>query len=287
MKELAKQAVLRSLWALLGRRNLVRFARMLALEARYEAGNAIESNGERLVQALALAAAPPQPAPVFLDVGANLGQWARSLLDQAAAAGRGELRLHCFEPCRATHEALGRNLAAHALAAHVATHRLALSNRAGTALLNVVGEGAGTNSLHEQPDVPRARQEPVELGTLDAFCREQGIERVALLKIDAEGHDLPVLEGGRDLFARRAIDLAQFEYSARWIHARHFLKDAFELLAPLGYRLGKITPRGIEFYAEWHFELESFREANYLACRADWAQRFPQIPWWNAQRAAG
>jgi hypothetical protein len=32
----------------------------------------------------------------------------------------------------------------------------------------------------------------------------------------------------------------------------------------LGYRVGKVTPRGIEFYEAWHPELESFKEGNYV-----------------------
>jgi hypothetical protein len=61
------------------------------------------------------------------------------------------------------------------------------------------------------------------------------------------------------------------------------LKDAFELLLPLGYKLGKITGKGLEFYPDWHFELESFREGNYLACLPEWSSRFPQVKWWNLE----
>ena len=52
-----------------------------------------------------------------------------------------------------------------------------------------------------------------------------------------------------------------------------------ELLTPLDYRVGKVTRLGIEFYSRWDFELESFRESNYLACRGDWVERFPQVAW--------
>ena len=78
-----------------------------------------------------------------------------------------------------------------------------------------------------------------------------------------------------------AIDLIQFEYSFRWINARHFLKDAFDFLIPLGYQIGKVTPQGIEFYEEWQPELESFKEGNYLACRGGLWDSFPKVRWWN------
>jgi len=75
--------------------------------------------------------------------------------------------------------------------------------------------------------------------------------------------------------------MLQFEYNHRWVFSRHFLRDAFEFMRPLGYEIGKVTPKGIEFYAGWHPELETFREGNYLACRAEWVNRFPRIEWWN------
>ena len=41
----------------------------------------------------------------------------------------------------------------------------------------------------------------------------------------------------------------------------------FELVQPIGYKLGKVTPKGIEFYEAWDPELETYREGNYVACR--------------------
>jgi FkbM family methyltransferase len=165
-------------------------------------------------------------------------------------------------------------------ASRVVIQNQALSNQVGTASFFVVGAGLGTNSLH-QGNTPVESSESVRLNTVDAYCQEAKISRIDLLKIDAEGHDLLVLKGARSMFQSRAISLVQFEYNQRWIYSRHFLKDAFDLLQPLGYSLGKITRKGIEFYPGWHFELESFREGNYLACLPEFRDRFPQVKWWN------
>jgi FkbM family methyltransferase len=282
MKDLAKKAVVNTLWGLMGRRNLVRFARTLSQEARFDAGNEIASNGERLVQAVAIEATPRERAPIILDVGANVGDWTRSLLDGSiASALRGDVRVFSFEPCQATFELLRRNLSSHALAKCVTPVQKALSDRCGSATLNVVGDGAGTNSLHEYVGRSTPRQETITLTTADEFCREHAIGHIALLKSDTEGHDMAVLTGAKGLLARRAIDMLQFEYNQRWIFSRHYLLDAFELLVPFGYRIGKITARGIEFYRAWDYELESWREANFLACREDWCEKFPRVKWWN------
>lgn len=83
------------------------------------------------------------------------------------------------------------------------------------------------------------------------------------------------------MLERNAIDLVQFEYNRRWIDSRAFLLDAFNELQPYGYALGKVTPRGVETYSAWHPELETFREANYLAWLPGWSDRLSTLEWWG------
>ena len=73
----------------------------------------------------------------------------------------------------------------------------------------------------------------------------------------------------------------QFEYNFRWIGARRYLKDAFDLLSPHGYVIGKVTPGAIEWYRDWSPELETFREANFVAVHGDVRGWFPSMAWWN------
>jgi hypothetical protein len=134
--------------------------------------------------------------------------------------------------------------------------------------------------------VPGANQtapEEVATITLDSYAEQSGVARFALVKIDAEGHDLAVLRGARDLLADHRIAVAQFEYNHRWVLARFFLRDAFEFLLGLGYRVGKLTPRGVEFYPGWDADLETFVEGNYLACDPKVAAELPAVTWWKSE----
>lgn len=258
----------------MGRRNLVRFARSLTMASRLDVPNAISVNGELMVQRVVQGQCGSGECVAF-DVGANRGEWSRSLL---AAAGGRAVRVHAFEPASATVRLLQENL--QRWNGKVQIVPAALSSRTGTAEFFIAGEGLGTNSLHARA-ARDEKTETIRLTTADEYCAQNGIARIDLLKIDAEGHDFEVLRGASGMLARRAIQVLQFEYNQRWIDARHFLKDVFDLLLPLGYHIGKVTPRGIEFYPAYHFELESFREANYLACLPEWRARFPQVKWWN------
>lgn len=276
-----KPLMARGLELAVGRRNLVRLARYLLDYARLDARTDVTSDGELMVQAVVLRHATGVGRIVVWDVGANYGQWSTELLRLADREHRA-IDLHAFEPSRYTFQRLEPALSSVDSRHTVNLVQKGLSNADGTATLFTVHEGAGTNSLHDYEGwTDDSRVEQVEVRKADSYAAEMGIAKLCLLKCDAEGHDMAVLRGASSLLARGAIDVLQFEYNHRWIVAGHFLRDAFQLLQPLGYSLGKVTPRGVEFYETWDSELETFREANFLACTPAWRDRFPAVVWWN------
>jgi FkbM family methyltransferase len=262
----------------LGRRTVIRAARYVLLRARLDYPNHMSVNGEPALQRWALDLAPGGEVHVA-DVGANVGHWSRSLLAAASAAGRaGDVRLHAFEPDARAYAELERALGA----TRAVLNATALSDCPGESAFHVVAPGAGTNSLHRAPGVVAA-SETVAATTLDAYAAEAGIPCFALVKVDTEGHDLAVLRGARGLLAGHRVAVVQFEYNHRWVFARAFLRDAFDLLAGLGYRTGKLTPMGIEFYPGWDPDLETFVEGNYVACDPAAARHLPVVRWWKAR----
>lgn len=254
----------------LGRARLAKLARLVTNEVRLDVANDLTRNGESAVQRVALKHA----SPVVLDVGAHFGEWSSNLLSISTDA----VMLHAFEP--SAHSALR---AREALGERGEVHELALSNEPGSGMLLVVHEGAGSNSIVPFVDarMGSGKLEQIALDTVDNFCAERQISRVTLLKTDAEGHDLAVLRGASGMLDSHSIELVQFEYNHRWIDARVFLLDAFILLQGYGYRVGKVTPRGVETYAQWHPELEKFVEGNYLAYLPAREGDLRVIPWWG------
>jgi FkbM family methyltransferase len=283
MKQLIKKGIVTGLWHTLGRKDLVRLARFLSNESRLDTANNMDSNGELLVQRTVLDQLLNNGPGVVFDVGANVGEWTKSLYAQSHGAAN--FQTHAFEPCQQTHETLRANLEQWGLTSQVIPAQVALSSAPGQRSFYSYGSNVGRNSLHPASDVAQQSVETVALETLDQYCRHQEISRIHLMKIDTEGHDLEVIYGGQEMLQKNRIDALQFEYNWRWIDSRHYLKDAFTFFGPLGYTLGKVTPLGIEFYDQWHFELETFREANFLAARKDLAAHFPQVEWWNAAAA--
>jgi FkbM family methyltransferase len=274
-----KRALARSLWAVLGRKRLVRLGRFLSNAGRFDDVDGIEQNGEAMVPEAVLAHAD-RPALQVFDVGAFRGWWTESLL-RLAGPRRSDLEIYLFEPSQRNHARLREILAGVPEGAKLHLLNLGVSDTEGEADFFVAGSG-GTDSLYRHhllaPDVAIER---VEFTTVDRFCRDQGLERVTLLKTDAEGHDLKVLRGAQRMLREQRIEVLQFEYNHMWVLGRGYLRDAFELLQDCGYRVGKVTPRGVEFYEGWHWELETFRLANFLGCLPAWEPRFPRIRWWK------
>ena len=274
LRELTAQATV----ATLGRRRVARFAQSLTNWARLDLPNKMERNGELLVQSGVLERTL-STHPVFFDVGANVGGWTLALLRTAKPARVRAISVHAFEPCATTRELLTDTFRRNDSSDAVRIVPVALSNITGEQSFYVIGSGAGRNSLY--PNGART-VETVATLTLDEYCIQNEIERIELLKIDTEGHDMLVMEGARDHLRDHRIGVLQFEYNHLWISARRYLKDVFDFATPLGYTVAKITPSGLEPYSKWDPELETFREGNYVLATRETLEWFPSVKWWKA-----
>lgn len=261
---------------LVRRENRARLGRYITDRALGENVNDSALNGEDRVADAVKRAIGANPATVF-DVGLNVGDWTRHF-----AAGMGpNLAIYAFEPCvgtfQRTREKL-RDLTETAGGPRVELFDVGLSDRDGTAEMFTGVECAGTNSLYRRDGNFHTGTAQVKIARGDGFCRERGIEEIEFLKIDAEGHELPILRGFESFISERRIGCIQFEYNNTWIDSRHFLHDAFSLLVPAGYALARIHQGGLEFFAEYKQALERFQLSNYLAVRADRIGLFPVLP---------
>ncbi len=120
----------------------------------------------------------------------------------------------------------------------------------------------------------RHSQHPAEkfvgmVGTLRDYCSENEIDRIDFLKIDIEGHEFKVMQGGSDLIGNGHVSCIQFEYGAFSTELRFFVKDYYALLPD--FWIGKLFPDGVHF-AEYDWTMENFQFCNYVAvhkARAD------------------
>jgi FkbM family methyltransferase len=251
------------------RRLAWRLGRRLYVSARGEQiAVDIESDGETYLQAQVIANIPPAEKLQALDIGANQGDWTKRLLSLAPPTRYNKecLSVELFEPVPSTRERLFKMLQMTDKDGVCQVHSLAISNQAGSFQMALLSETGGTNSLHfdGSAEQPPGGWITVQTSTLMEFCARRGIDRIHLAKCDAEGHDFKILEGAKELFAAQRIDVLQFEYNHQWVFSRCYLKDVFDLVRGLPYRVGKLEPDSIEIYDDWHPELDRFFQSNYV-----------------------
>lgn len=247
------KTLLRKLFYQLSQSRLIyKVAKRLTFDHRGENNCDINTNGEMQVLKAYI-----KPQSVIFDVGANVGDWTRTVLDISS-----EVEVHSFEPSKHTY----KTLSSHKWPAGVHTNNLGLGSAAGEATFFVHGEGSTLNSIYFRDaifDKETVKTETVSMQTLDAYCEEHGISAINFLKIDVEGHELEVLKGSSAMLATNKIDLIQFEYGGTYIDAGYLLKDVVEYMASYDYGLYKIMHNRIEHVA-YEKDLENFQYCNYL-----------------------
>ena len=264
---------------LLGRRRAWRLGRRLYMTARGDGPNGIAINGEAALIRQCIRGLQRSSQPecfVAFDIGANLGHWSEVVLRESENAGT-KFALELFEPVDAPFEQLTGEFAH---LEDVRVHKCAVSDRNGTAPMQIVGEFAGTNSLSPSVD-PAAISVDVPVETLSSILKRLEIGTVHLCKVDAEGHDLNILEGMRDALLAGAIEVVQFEYNWRWLMSGSTLQAVFAIAKDVGYRVGRVAPDHLEMYSEWSFEHDRFFENNYALVRPDVLSRlsFRETRW--------
>lgn len=205
---------------------------------------------------------PPTGRAVVFDVGANEGEWARSILNHNPLS-----IVHAFEP----QSDLARKIKT--VSPHITVNIVAVGDKDGELELFDYEKHIGSQHATLLPGVIErihrgtARKTAVPVIRLDDYCRRRGISRIDLLKIDVEGYEFRVLNGAMDSIESGMIGAIQFEFNEMNVISRTFLKDFYELLNDR-YRIYRLMPHGlleIGEYSPW--ACEQFIYQNIVAIK--------------------
>jgi FkbM family methyltransferase len=159
----------------------------------------------------------------FFDIGASRGEISRSALSEFPLA-----TVTAFEP-NPNHSATLARLCRQA--ARFSFHQIALGETDGAVSL-FLNEDTRESTVFQDDNAPAIS---VPQLTLDSFCRDQQVDRIDVLKIDAEGAEMAILRGaGRTLSAR----------GVRFVYCEFFndgrgtsLRALLDFLEPRDFRL--------------------------------------------------
>jgi FkbM family methyltransferase len=178
-----------------------------------------------------------RPGDTGVDVGANVGWHALLMATLVGPAGR----VFAFEPNDSTRARLDAAIRANHLEQVVVDPR-AVAGRSGAGTFDAPPAGAfwdGTGRLTRDAAGGRV----VECVTLDAFVADQGIDRLAFVKIDVEGWELSVLRGAAHTLNTLGPAVV-FEYDPAYVARCGGSGDELAAcLADAGYRLFALDPR--------------------------------------------
>ena len=186
------------------------------------------------------------PNANVVEVGSNIGMHAVPL---AKFIPQG--KLICFEPQRIIFQQLCCNLALNNLT-NVETYRMGVSDSQGKQWIESsdyseswnygsfsIDKGFSTEGQFEGKII----QDEIEITDLDSFAPVQRLERLDLLKIDAEGFDIAVLKGAEKTikqlqpcifievhthsFENTLQAIHQLDYQAYWFASKRYQKDNY------------------------------------------------------------
>jgi FkbM family methyltransferase len=198
--------------------------------------------GVEMIDDLPKAVGQPADFKVVFDVGANRGQTLKRFLIDFPKA-----QIYSFEPLPASFRELQK--VASTSEGRAQAFELGISSEPGSMKLRVFADSEKctletdlSDSLrdHESEIITR----PVE--SLDHFCLKHSIEKIDLLKMDVEGHEMQALRGAERLLLEKRVQAIYLEFHTIGastlkvdppVTGHTDLVELTEFLGPLGYRM--------------------------------------------------
>lgn len=202
---------------------------------------------------------------VIMDIGANMGNYSIMLRKNNI-----RLPIYAFEPHPVAFRKLQEVAAVHDFTP-VPQGAGEVSTRA--AMYDYHGNGGSEHAsmykdVIEHLHKGQAEEVAIMLTTIDEFVASHNISKIALLKIDTEGHELSVLKGAQQTIAKGLVSVIQIEFNEMNIISRTFFKDIVDILP--GYDFYRLLPDGLKAlgaYNSTSYEIFSFQ--NVVALKRD------------------
>jgi len=167
---------------------------------------------------------------VFFDIGVNLGQTTKKMLSHYP-----EATIYGFEPSKNCFETLkidfkNDNVSLYNLAVGSSCGQLEFNEYSWSALNSLLKRAYGSAKI--------VSTYLVDVVTIDAFCKNNAVSHIHLLKTDTEGYELNVLKGASDMMKRNAIQFVYVEvfFNENYVGQSSF-GDIYNFLLENGFEL--------------------------------------------------
>lgn len=172
-----------------------------------------------------------QPGMHALDIGANFGLYSSAILESLQGSGG----LWCFEPTPDTAKALSQTIVKNGFSSLATLIQKGLSDQSGEASF-YVGDSPELNSLSPAEGQNQVKVD-IQLSTLDICAEEYQWPAIDFIKLDAEGAEERILEGGAAFFDAQS-PLVMFEL----VHAGQLNEGLVAAFRQRGFDLFRLVP---------------------------------------------
>lgn len=191
----------------------------------------------------------PSNPRVIIDVGANVGNYSKKLLEETSA------KIYALEPNPASYEKLTH------LPERVSKFNLAISDYDGEGVLNFRSSYDERATLDK--DISLSYSETVKVSTLKTLIAENNIVDIDFIKIDTEGFEKEVLKGLGEVRPK----FIQFEFNINHLQRHITLLELTQLLK--NYDFYRLLPNGWIKISPDKFLNNIFMFSNIVAKRKD------------------
>jgi FkbM family methyltransferase len=171
-----------------------------------------------------------RPGDTVLDIGANLGMvtlWLSTLVGKSG-------KVHAFEPNPELQKMVEQVLE-HNQVSNACMHPVALGAEPGSLELRIPRVNAGAASLIRNKDMSDCQVIEVPVRPLSEIVAEEGITSIRLIKIDVEGFEAEVFQGGKEVLAKIRPEAILFELNER-IEGSIRDQPVMKILRDFGYK---------------------------------------------------
>lgn len=202
----------------------------------------------------------------FIDVGANVGDWAELVLKNSPHIKSALL----FEPADSAFTELYDRFQN---TANIKIIKQPVSDQPGEMSFFEEPDAGKTSSLVKGYSNASALEKKFMATTIDDEAKKHELQIINLLKIDAEGYDFYVLRGSTALLSDQRIEVIQFEYNDSWVLSGCTLYAAMKFLESFGYQVFLLKSNGL-YKLNYELYGEFFHYANFVAISS---KKFPEL----------
>jgi len=200
---------------------------------------------------------------IFFDIGANVGIFSLCASPLVGDGGK----IFSFEPAEQTFNKLTENIDINKLK-NVFANKLGFSDKTGIKKFNISLEGFDAFNSFGQPSKGKDFLcQDVVTETIDNFINVNQLKnRVALMKIDVEGWEIPVLDGAIKTLKENDAPVLMVEFAEKNIQIGFTCQKLYDLIKSYGYELYRYNARSNTLLIENSGE-KYYPYVNLIACK--------------------